>query len=383
MPCKIDLNPSKLFDGHTLPISTAKDPNVLFYDVVLRQNNVDLIKLPITKSSSLTNFLIYDTDEKIPRELITHSNKPIVCRANNSSKIQVYIYKVVDVSTDTVGYIRRISEQSKTQDEATLSFDPKCKNSYINKGFVVHYNDDKIEPFERIISARISIDNRHSPCWFTQREFYGTSHTSCNNDIQRYDLEDIIKVYGKINKTYSSMLDMVVEFGETIRHGLVYKGDTSFSSPWVNSDYGDAMIESSKFGDCEDFAHFFMRMFRLAMWTYGVVFKSNTDMHKMWAEFSSNYVPLVYICKVLINGHSEYHSTLLLVPQDSSHPTISFEVTNPKKSIILDSEENIKEFYRWHTNSYFLVDNFFIYRVAGDPIEGITIENIKDKVENY
>lgn len=382
MPTKLEFIPKKFFNGRILHISTTNDPNVLFYDVVMRQNNKDLIKFPITKVSESITVFVFNENEKINSEYLIHSNKPVVCRADFKSPMEIYIYKVVDVNENVVGYIRRIGELSKVQDDPILVFSLTENKSYLDNSVKANYIEGR-ETFEPITSVKVSLDQRSSPSWFTQREFYGTCHTSSSNEVQRFDLQDIIKNYAKNAKSYKTTIDMITEFGNLIRQDIVYKGDTSFSSPFKSSDYGDAMIESSKFGDCEDFAHFFMRMIRLMMWTYGVVLKEKTPLFAIWEDFAANYVPLVYICKVFINGHSEYHSTLLIVPVDASHSVISFEVTNPSKSICLDKENNIKEFYQWHKEHYFLVDNFFIYRIGGTPIEGLTIEGIANDCCNY
>lgn len=379
MPLKVVVSFSKLFDGVILPISMHADKGVVGYDLVVRQNATDLVKVPFTSESPPISLLLFKRDEVVPSRFIMHSNKPVVARLNEG-EVCIYVYKIMFNGNDTVGYIRLIGDHSATQDKPILSFSTQFENQRWVSIEDIPSEGGRYKP---VTSIGIRKGVMTSPKWFTQGGFYGSSHVSSNNAIQMLDLEDIFVKYRKrCARNTKSLVDLVVEFGEIVKEGLIYKEDYTFSSPSNPDDAGDSQLEISKFGDCEDFAHFYMRTIRLMMWTYGLVFTENSPMYKLWEEFARNYIPMVYIGKVKIKGQVDYHSTMLLIPVDGTHPTISFEVTNPKRSIVLDSVERVEEFYKWHIESYFLVDNYFLYQIDS-PIEKITGELLSSKCINY
>ena len=147
--------------------------------------------------------------------------------------------------------------------------------------------------------------------------------------------------------------------------------DKNFANPKINDDFGDALIELTSKGDCEDFGHFYMRTIRMLTNIYKYMLPdSNTDLYKKCQVLENEYVAFNYICKVEINNQEQYHSTMLIVPREQKEdcPVISFEVTHPDKSYSLPNEE----FNTWHKKHYFILDSIYIHRLnrIREPISG-------------
>jgi hypothetical protein len=387
-PFELKINVRELFNGKILCGWTETDKDVIGYDLVVRQGCDDLAKIPFTKMSNNFEIALFDSDTEIPTNLLKYSSKPNVARFEDDNEVLlVFIYKIRK-KDGIVGYERRMDEFGK-QDIPVYMINPQYPNqatAHVAFKAVVLSKSTKYVPMTKL---KLYKGVKSSPVWLTQSAFYGTCHVSASNGIQLMDLEFLLSDYEKnADRNPRDLESMLVEFGKMVTSELklIYRNDTQTERPNVFTDSGDSMLEISHFGDCEDFAHFYMRMFRLAMWTYGLNFTPSQKLFQLWEKFAESYVPMGLICKVATNGKIEYHSTLVMVPQDRSVPFISFEVTNPDLTITLDNNpENIKKYKSFHLEDYFLVDNYFVYRIE-EPVHEITIQSMlqnPDRLRNY
>lgn len=386
-PIKLKVKARQLFNGKILPGWTVHDPEVVAYDLVVRQGCDHLVKYPFTKMTKPFDIALFDPQSAIENKFFKFSNRPNVARFESLTEpIYIFICKIVkDKDTGAIGYRRRIGKKSSPVEEPVFIIHPQYPNqAAAHVAFKVTRVARRglYKPIEHFdLYKGVS----SSPIWYTQVAFYGTCHVSPTNGIQMMDLEAILYEYAeKAKKSPDSLMAMLVDFGIIVSHDLrlSYKSDKNFSSPKQFNDRGDNRLEISHFGDCEDFAHFYMRIFRLMMWCYGLIYNPSDKLFTMWEEFAENYVPLVYICEVLLGAKKEYHSTMLMIPRTGERPVISFEVTNPLKSVTLGTPEGIKKFNEWHLEHYFLIDNYFAYRITGPPHQ-ITVEKMIGKLRNY
>jgi hypothetical protein len=192
----------------------------------------------------------------------------------------------------------------------------------------------------------------------------------------------VIGFLEKYQKTdFANSLEMIVKFGEVVCADIRYKNDTEMCDPFKFIDRGDAHIEFSHHGDCEDFAHYYMRMFRLLMDCYDKVLANKTKLYALISYIKDNYVPLIYICKIVQDGIPDYHATMIMVRNNTGVKNISFEVTNPSKSVVIHAKDST--FYDWHTEHYFAVDNFFISRLGTKKLHDITFQTLLEDSFNY
>ena len=201
--------------------------------------------------------------------------------------------------------------------------------------------------------------------WLTQRHFYGTTNVTSSDPIHRDNLERAINKFliKYKNKKFSSLKDLLVEYGIMLKVGRIkYKPDTTFAENGVPGDAGDALIELTSKGDCEDFGHFYMRTIRMLANIYKFVLTdSASDLYQKCHVLEHEYMAFNYICRVLVNGAKEFHSTMMLIPRRATgaYPVISYEVTDTPKSYSLPDET----FDRWHINHYFILDSLCIHRL--------------------
>ena len=170
-----------------------------------------------------------------------------------------------------------------------------------------------------------------------------------------------------------------------ISKDLIYKNDYDFNDPTHIGDYGDNKAEMSMYVDCEDFNGFYMRNMRLLCSFYQYMCPKDSSVYKHCTTLAKHFTPLALICQILVQGHKEFHSTLLLIPtEESKLKTISFEVTSPDKSLDLSIKEDLDCYNKWHINHYFLVDSEFIYRVPPQmKIENLNLKIIENESFNY
>jgi len=378
-PIKVKVNTKKLFNGKILPGWTVEDPGVIAYDLVVRQGCDHLVKYLFTKMSKPFDIALFDSQSEIDKKFFKFSNRPNVARFESNEPIYFFINKIVkDKESGIVGYRRRIGNHSSPPEEPVYVISPQYPNQATEHVAFKVTRVARSAVYKPISNFSLYQNDISSPIWYTQVAFYGTSHVSATNGIQMMDLEVILDTYANNGKKNpESVTEMLVDFGLIVTHDLrlAYKSDKDFSTPKRYNDRGDNRLEISHFGDCEDFAHFYMRIFRLMMWSYGLLYNRSDKLYKMWETFAENYIPMVYICEVILGTNKEYHSTMLMIPRTEKYPVISFEVTNPKKSIELTSNEKIEEFNKWHLEHYFLMDNYFAYRIK-EPPHKITVQKI-------
>ena len=378
-----------LFDGKVLPSISVRDTGVLFYDMVLSQNGRTIIKFPFdNRTDKLKRIELFSPGVSINVNAMDYSGEGSFGRLPYDTEfpLEVHVFKVYFVD-NVLGYRAHIGENSE---QDTPIYTINLKSPVNNVGaFTVRYGPDGDKLFKAKDTLSISNHKWFGPRWNTQKPFYGSCHVTGSTELQHYDLKQLFeKFFSKAKDTDSAFVtlkDVLVKVATTVADELIYKNDEYFATPGRISDYGDASIEVSRWGDCEDFAHFYMRIFRMLMGVYRWGAARDTRLFKHCRTFAEEYIPLVYICKVVNNGKVDYHSTMLILPKrsDKGYKTISFEVTNPALSLDLGVEKENEEFIRWHTDSYFLVDNLFIAKIFDANVGELSIEKIRSSFFNY
>ena len=102
------------------------------------------------------------------------------------------------------------------------------------------------------------------------------------------------------------------------------------------------------------------------------------------------YVPMVMICRIAIGGVKQFHSTMLLVPNEAAagisgpldarreraHAAalwpIGFEVTRPDRSYFLPN----RDYSGWHDEAYYAVDALFYAPLAGIDIDNVVMGDL-------
>lgn len=391
MLIQFDIKVSELFNGTVLP-SNPEDGLVLC-DLVVRQGNHDLVKLPISKDVKSRKIYLYDKKKEIPSEMALKSSMGVVTRmVDETTPIKIYAYKLYNHDMKHMGYTRRMGPKSE-QDVPIDVIEPThpSKQHKLKQIIVKQVSDnDNSKPYKPV--ERVRIGGFASPYWLTQKAFYGTCHVTSCNALQYIDYKELfLDFFHETSHVtdqfqYLSPKDVLIDFGTRLARQVKYRSDYRFEKPKVMDDFGDASLEISYYGDCEDMAHYYMRNIRMLMKTfqYGIMDKS-AILYKSCEELSKVYTPLVYICRILVRGRKEYHSTMLLLPTaESGLKPISFEVTSPSKTLDLGLKDDLEDFHKWHVNSYFLLDNEFLMRLEDrKDIENLTIEEFKDKCMNY
>jgi hypothetical protein len=216
-----------------------------------------------------------------------------------------------------------------------------------------------------------------SQFWLTQRDFYSTSHVTLSDDVHRENIQILRdEFFDKYeNYKFRSVLEMLIRMAKAVTKGRVkYKSDMMFAKSGVSTDAGNISIETSSKGDCEDFGHFYMRIFRTMVSIYKFLVKdTNSDLFQKCKILEDHYVCFNFICQVKLDHGLEFHSTMMFIPTSIKWPVISFEVTNPKKSYELPDNE----YHYWHNEQYFLVDNYFISKINKVSIENIALNEVK------
>lgn len=388
MSLEITLSIHKFFDGDLLP--KAKDSertNVLFYCVVFRQNNTDVLRMPFDhRSEKEMKLYFYLCNTIIPNKFLANSRH---VRLINDDVVNVHLYKftLLNCNGSSLGMCRIIGDESSCQDMSVFQFDVRRVGVDKNKYFMIkrtrQSSRDILKP---VYSLDVFPDHPStSPSWNTQRNFYSKMHDSMNMELYRMNCEKTIQFFSQ-QQNFVSLMYFITKWSNFIKP-CEYVADMKWYDNNIYDDKGDAAIESTKSGDCEDFAHYYCRMFYILIHIFPFILNKNDEYFKYCASLVY-YRPFVYICKIkLKNGKYDYHSTMLIVPKEKNSitNTISFEVTNNNQHIILDSRENIKTFYSWHIEHYFLVDRYHIYRmkVKDEQIENLCLKNINTEFFPY
>ena len=377
---KLTINLKLLQNDEILP-KTIQD-GILFYEIVIK-NGCDVISRIPFKNEDKWKIELYDNETEIPSNRIIYSMTPNIIRFDESKCLTFHAIKIIhDVDSDgdeplitRIGYETHIKEStSEIQDLPFFTLEKSIKK------IPVYFEDFKLftntEPLKQIVELPLHDKSFKSQYWLTQRAFYSTTHVTLSDNVHRENIQLIRDFFEKyIKYEFTSILEMLIRFARVMtKNRIKYKVDTKFAQYLVSTDAGDIQIETSVFSDCEDHGHFYMRVFR----TFSTVYKyfltdENSDIFRKCNEFSENYIPFNFICQVKLNSGLEFHSTMMIIPVTIKYPTISFEVTNPKKSYMLPA----KEFHEWHNEQYFLVDNYFICKILKVPLDKVSIHDLK------
>lgn len=392
----LSINTKKVTNGHDLP--TKPDKGLLFYEMVITQHDFahPIVRMPFHPSHGATfDVELWRHDMEVPIKSAVENNMTGLVARYESLPIEIHFYKImkdVDVEDDEpllegLIYKRHIYEgTSAVQDVASFRIStegPGHKPRYLdNFVFVDNPSMQKLVPLDEV---KLTTGGWGATrLWLTQRHFYGTTNVTSSNPIHKENLERAINKFllKYRNKQFSSLKDLLVEFGIILKVGRIrYESDTTFAENGVPGDAGDALIELTSKGDCEDFGHFYMRTIRMLAKIYKYILPDkNSDLYKKCQTLETDYMAFNFICRVLVNGSKEFHSTMLLVPRTVSggNPVISFEVTDPEKSYSLPS----KDFDKWHVDHYFILDSLCIHRLnrttapKSVPLDKLNGENL-------
>lgn len=389
----IVLKVKDLFNGKVLPDIGVEDKGVAFYNAVFRSDDRDLVKLSFNKKIDTVEANFIEPAEEVPSSFLKESMKATYAKLDMHDKeIYIYVYKIyvatpIESGNTFVGYCRRMGPHSE-QDVPIASVDainPTRFDGDAKEAIITRVDPTKYKSYEALDCLRTSPMNPLSPRWFTQKAFYGSSHVTGSNALQFIDYKDIIKNFFGPHKCskFLTVVELVKTFATILHRGIVYKSDYRFELPNTLDDFGDASIETSTWGDCEDMAHFYMRTLRLLCDMYPYCCEKGSAMYELCTDFKKHYTPFVMICRIEVHGRLEYHSTVMILPTEGSGlKPISLEVTSPDKTYDLSIAEDLKEYKDWHISHYFLVDAQHVARMEGE-IEDYTLEKFTKDCFNY
>jgi hypothetical protein len=394
---KLRINIKKIANGVDIPKEV--EGGLYFYELVVTEKDYlhPITRIPFHPDvdDDITLELWESNIEIPPHGAIGGSMGGTVVRFNEYP-LEFHFYKVMgdeseelyDERLERIGYKRHIQEgTSSTQDVASFSIRGGKDKPPRSINYIMEFTREPSDRFNylKIIDEAVLDRNEWgSPKWLTQRNFYGSTGVTVSNFVHRENLEVAIKHFLQRykTKTFNTICDMLVEFGKVMRVGRIrYESDKAFAESGVPTDAGDALVEITTKGDCEDFGHFYMRNIRMLCRIYKYLLDDTCDLYYKCKTVADEYVAFNYICRVQLSHGLEFHSTMLLVPFTNANPVISFEVTDTDKSYTLPS----KEFEKWHTDSYFILEQICIHRLNRKggpreqnsvPIEDLTISNL-------
>lgn len=352
-----------LFDGRTLPVFTELGAHEEFYELKIVQEGRVLARAPFSKdTSSPIEIHLFGEQDVIDPAYCTCAH---VARVRARVRIQVHLYKIRWSPTiKRYQFIRRITDAtSARQDEPIYD---GCVAHTPSPLFTVRAHAQRTT----FVPKDMMDIEGGSLRWCTQRNFYSTSHVTQSDGAH---LENLVLMREFLHThKHTHLLPFVQEYGTHMTYNRIeYTHDEGFARPMEEADAGDALVEQTHVGDCEDFAHFYMRVFRtLAL--AGPLIKRGDALLEILRKA---YVPFVYICQVRIYSGLEYHSTLMLVPRARAHAPLSFEVTNPAKSYLVRAPTS--EFFKWHTKSFLLVDAHFIANIERESVRDLSVQTLK------
>ena len=393
---KLRINLKKIANGIDIP-KDAED-GLHFYELVVTEKDYchPVTRIPFhPEVDDEVTIELWDKNVEIPTDrAIGGSMKGTVARFDEYP-LEFHFYKVMtdkseeiyDKRLERIGYKRHIKEgTSSIQDVASFSIKDDKDKTPERVNYIVEFirePTDKFNDLKIIDEAVLDKDEWGSPNWLTQREFYGSSGVTLSNFVHRENLEVAIKKFlvRYKDKKFGSMRDMLVEFGKVMRTGRIrYEPDKAFAESAISSDAGDALMEMTTKGDCEDFGHFYMRNLRMLCKIYKYILDDTSDLYDKCKTLAEEYVAFNYICRVVLSHGLEFHSTMLIVPFTADNPVISFEITDVDKSYTLPS----KEFEKWHRDHYFILEPICIHRLnrkgkkeyRSVPVKELTISKL-------
>ena len=376
---------SNLFDGKILPKSNDTElKNVIFYNLVIRQGDSDIIRIPFIFSTGELEIFLFKEFVKIPLEFIGSRNAARF--NNNNDDIHFHVYKFREFVKDNeivIGLGRLIAEYSSDQDQKFHSIQMKniaSSTNFMACSWTPDIKKDVFEPIETLL-LYTSGNFLTNPVWNTQRKYYKYLRTNMNMELQRSNYENLMRFFKKHKQTaFKNIINFLTVWG-TEMEPCAYEPDKSWTDSASFADEGDRAIESTKSGDCEDFAHYYIRMLHQMAGIYQfIVTKVDSDLYKYCKMLAINYIPFVYICKIQQRSQPEYHCTMLIIPTQANiefTKVISFEVTNNKNHVLVLNDNS--DFFKWHKEHYFLLDSYHLMRMNDNALK-IANYNIKELV---
>lgn len=372
MLLKFKLDLGALADGSALPRNP--EPGLVCYEIVVCNDKTPILRIPFNKAG-MFSMELYSDDVNINPDRVNLSNAPHVSRLPDISKpIEFHCNKIFLVN-DRVRYRNHIQEDlSSNQHVPFLTWEVPTRDAadgrYV-KEFALHTEGSRLTASEsRGLRAQNLIYR-----WHTQRDFYGTSHVTKNNETHRRNIEIILQFLARAKTP--TPIETLTAFGHefTSSHGICFADDKSYGNPARDSDAGCDHLEIEGVGDCEDYAHMYMRVLRTLFAVYDFAPRVSKPVRDSLDILKDEYVPLVCICQIKTQGKLCFHSTMMLVPKSRTHPVISFEVTEPRKSYALPDAD----YTHWHNNVYFFLDNYFMasYNEADADVTNLTLKSLK------
>jgi hypothetical protein len=376
---KLKINIAKVTNGVDLP-KKVDDRRTLFYEMVVSQQDAchPVIRIPF--HPSLDDDIVvslWNSRVNVPEDFALEGSMAGTIARFSSYPLQIHFYKIekdddnvaADDRIDRIGFKRHIMEEtSKTQDVPALVILEGSETAVLGQcSFISEFKfvrEDELTPLHVLDEVKLEKNDWGSPLWLTQREFYGSTGVTSSHYVHRENLDRAINSFllKFVNKKFTSLCHMLMVYGKIMKFGRMrYQNDTAFAETGRSDDAGDSLIELTTTGDCEDFAHFYMRVIRMLVkiYRYILVEHQDSDLYTKCELLAKEYVAFNYICRVMLSRGPEFHSTMLIVPRTGENPVISFEVTDVDKSYTLPSDE----FNRWHDRHYFLVEPIVIHRL--------------------
>lgn len=367
-----------IFNNRDLPHVESLE-NVKCYELEISQDDKALLRIPFNENSKKLIIELYDNDTVIGPDRLLHTNIPAIGRLKHKiSKecpVKFKIYKIVYFKK--VGFVRKITNfESNDQNEVVFTIeDPACLHKMDN--WVNQFSTHRGKTFKIQRSLKLRTGLFKNVSWLTQREFYGSC---CINECETVEIVNIDKINSAFlkpyaNKKFENTLELLKTFGCSISKDIQYHNDVMFEKSGVSTDAGDSMIEMTAIGDCEDFAHFYMRQFRILMNIYMFFLNEDDALVNQIKNIYNNYIPMICICQVELHGKPQFHSTLMLL--SDSLTNIGFEVTDPEFTMYVDD----KEYLEIHKEHFFLLTNHHIVDVKGQSFN-LKPKDVLYKVRN-
>jgi hypothetical protein len=387
--------------GVVVPTRTKVEPGVLFYDMVLSQNGIPIVKFPFGTDGKLTaaigsatekKLTLYEYDSAIPNAEIYGSCDSTVGRFIEDRTVPLHfnVYKVFyvppgrDKQVSKMGYRSRIGHNS-VQDVPVFTLDVRDPGQGTEAfRVVVGRAGQTREPIEELPIFDLG------PHWETQRPLFGTCHYASSNELQFLDLRDIVQKFVEPHRQtlFEDGHHLLKTFLDCMGGAFVFESDAHFEDPTLPNDAGDTKLELSGAGDCEDFTHFYMRTIRLLLSTFSWLVAESTSIHVQCTTLLKHYIPFAHVCLVHNSKKrvDEYHCTMLLVPKRAAggYMTKSLEVTDPLR-LSFDTANLTQrlDFHALHVASYFLVDSLFLLEIKNHAIDDLTVKSVLGEFINY
>lgn len=350
----------KFFDGSILASdhAEAEQARYHFYEMQLSQCGECILRKAFTRETAGTLFTVLGHNSDIQEaDVVMNSARQVVGRLrDDENDVYMHVYAVLKLEGHgRVGYQHRISENSNSQDASVA-----CVISFGREQGLMH-KAIKVSKFpSRKITFPESIEFSQKRFWPTERNFYGSCHYDTSSLLRSANLSKIYAFLIDLKRTDycgTSSLVLCQKFVKVVMRGINYNSDVDMSNPTEGVERGDASVECTGSGDCEDYAHYLMRMLRTLFdcWDkFPGLVMPGTCLYDSMMELASGYVPLVYICSIKMHNRAPMaHSTLILLRKNKSLESISLEVTNPSVSMTM---ANKKSFDELHIMSYILLD---------------------------